>query len=98
VPAPKKSRATSAKKSSVKKPSVKKPVEVKPKAPAVEIWRCKVDWVKFHGKKYHRGDTLLVPLSTSEAEMQVIRRYFKLTNTESILSTSEPVEVLKEGD
>lgn len=91
----------SSKPATAKKPYEEKAYKpVKPKPPAFQIWRCHVDWVKYHGKKYEKGDILNVPRSTlaDEAEMKVIRKYFTPTKTESVAMVSEPVEILKEGD
>lgn len=105
MPAPKTTKsATTAKKAPVKKSSTSLPApkpkpKPKPKPLPFEIWRCKVDWVKFHGKIYYKGDTLNVFPATleDESEMRVIKRYFVPTKTESIEVISEPVEILK-GD
>ena len=85
------------------KPTTKK--TVKPQVAATkpspfEIWRCHVEWVRHHGKKYNKGDILNVfaAILADEAEMKVIRKYFTPTKTESVAMVSEPVEILKEGD
>lgn len=88
-----------AKPATIKK-SAPKPKAVAPKPPAFEIWRCHVDWVKYHGKKYEKGDILNVArfTLTDEAEMRIIRKYFTPTKTESVKMVSEPIEILKEGE
>ncbi len=85
-----------------RKPTAKKP-DPKPKpaleAPSKEIWRCKVDWVKFHGVAYERGETILVmPDRTTDAERSVLGKYFEPTKTGIMTGISEPVEPLDEGE
>lgn len=86
-------------KRSTRKPAAKKPApEVKPQVPGKEIWRCIVDWVRYHGAAYERGNTILVMPGMTDAEKSVLGKYFEPTKTGIMTGVSEPVELLDEGE
>lgn len=74
--------------------------KIAPKSLPFEIWRCKVEWVRHHGRVFEKGDILEIPrvILQNESEMAIIRKYFTPTKTESVVVESEPVEILDEGE
>ena len=88
---------TKPKKTAAKKSSKVKP-KSKPKKDVPEIWKCIRDWVQYRGKRYQRGDTIMImPSQMSDRDMEILERYFEKTETESVKVTSEPIEPLEEG-
>jgi len=90
-------------KARTRKPAKKTTKKPKPKAPvrkAPEVWICIVDgWVRYHGKRYAKGDTILVDTDKmSYKDLDTLRKYFELKPTEIMSGISEPVELLDEGD
>ncbi len=90
-------------KSKTRKPAAKKSKpKAKQKAPArraPEVYICIVDWVKYHGRRYEKGETILVNLDRiPEGDLAILEKYFKLKPTEVMSGVSEPVEQLDEGD
>ena len=65
-----------------------------------ELWRCKVDWVRFMGRKYFKGESLLVhPKQLTNGQLQLVSRYFeKIGTAETTTVISEPIQPLAEGD
>jgi len=77
-----------------KQPAKKRPAPRK----KPEIWRCHVDWVRYQGVTYNRGDTITVQPDVMDHKQRVtLGKYFTITKTESVAMTSGPVEILAEG-
>jgi len=71
-------RKPAAKKTATKKPAAKKSKPVAPARKAPEVWICIVeDWVRYHGKGYVKGGTILVNIDTiSETDLATLKKYF----------------------
>ncbi len=89
-------KQTTKKKTATRKPAKKAPA--KSKTP--EVWACTADgWVKRGGKRYVKGDTILVfSERLSEKDLAVLKKYFEFKETEVMTGVSEPIELLDEGD
>ena len=85
----------------------KKPASKKTKAKAKdkikkgpEVYVCTVDgWVRYRGKRYVKNDTIMVhPDKMTPEDLVRLQRHFEPKPTEIMTGTSEPVELLDEGD
>jgi len=98
---------TATRKPSTKKPAAKKSAKAKPAKPkfkakvrkAPEVYVCIVDgWVKYHGRQYEKGETILIHLDRmTDSDLATLEKYFELKPTEVMAGVSEPVEQLDEG-
>ena len=82
-----------------KKAAKKSKPKAKPKAPArqaPEVYICTVGWVKYHGRRYEKGETILIQVDRmSDGDMVILEKYFELKPTEIMAGVSEPAELLE---
>ena len=89
-------KTTKSKKSNAKK-TAKPKVAKKAVALPPEMWKCKVGWVRFRGRRFVRDEEIMIlPSQETEAGLENLKRYFDKTETASVKVESEPVEALTE--
>ncbi len=65
-----------------------------------EVWVCTAaGWVSRGGKRYAKGDTIMVfPDRIPEADLEILKKHFEPKQMEVMAAVSEPIELLDEGD
>jgi hypothetical protein len=87
----KKKKSTAKKAKPVVKPEVMK---------GPQVYVCTVDdWVRYRGKRYYKNDPVMVhPDKMTPEDLVRLHKHFDPKPTEIMTVTSEPVELLDEGD